>query len=144
MTVELVKMVLQFNSWGQDFSISPESFILPTTDTSIYCWIYLLSNITYYSIRSYNAIKAYTRERRQKELSATEHLLSAAGAGQTHQTTGNTIINITLYIYVCMYSHKMMPVMPVSASVLVNTVGYVLNECEQLRKETCVYITSVY
>lgn len=29
----------------------------------------------------YNAIKAYTRERRQKELSATEHLLSAAGAG---------------------------------------------------------------
>ncbi|CAM4696099.1 unnamed protein product [Leuciscus chuanchicus] len=29
----------------------------------------------------YNAIKAYTRERQQKELSATEHLLSAAGAG---------------------------------------------------------------
>lgn len=37
---------------------------------------------SYFFIRSYNAIKAYIKEGRQTELSAGEHLMSAATAGQ--------------------------------------------------------------
>lgn len=40
-----------------------------------------LSNRISFFICSYNAIKAHRKEGRQTELSATEHLLSAAGAG---------------------------------------------------------------
>ena len=40
-----------------------------------------LSLCSAHSPYSYNAIKAYTREGRQTELSATEHLVSAAEAG---------------------------------------------------------------
>lgn len=54
-------------------------FFLSTKTGQGLGWTYVISHTV--CLHSYNAIKGYTKEGRQTELSATEHLVSAAEAG---------------------------------------------------------------
>ncbi len=54
----------------------------------------IISHFSHRFSHSYNAIKGYTKEDRETELSATEHLVSAAEAGWSH-TKLNTAALLT-------------------------------------------------
>lgn len=69
-----------------------------------------INNFFLFCVRSYNAIKAYSKEGRQTELSAGEHLVSAATAGQyslnvSHSSGHINQVNLTMAIENTFGSH---------------------------------------